>query len=155
MLEPQRVGGVAKRARAYMNYEPASKYSSSAHSDIGILMFECWPGISYQPPVGCKSTCTHLVVRSLVQQCQSYILMHMEEFPVSLLSLLPLSVRKELLWRMPMYWVLISSDLLVQISYTTSNLRPSRVRCFTKYLWLTNHNIHLNSHGPCSESEIQ
>lgn len=40
-------------------------------------------------------------VESLVQQCHSYILMHMEEFPVSFLSLLPLSTRKELLTRMP------------------------------------------------------
>ena len=40
-------------------------------------------------------------VESLVQQCQLYILMHVEDFPVSFLSLLPLSVREVLLWRLP------------------------------------------------------
>ncbi len=41
------------------------------------------------------------VVESLVQQCQFYILMHLEEFPVDYLSLLPLYSRKQLLWQMP------------------------------------------------------
>ena len=38
---------------------------------------------------------------SLVQQCHDYILMHLEELPVSHLSLLPLSTRKTLLWQLP------------------------------------------------------
>ncbi len=40
-------------------------------------------------------------VESLVQQCQHYIMMHLEEFPVSHLSLLPLSTRKDLLYQLP------------------------------------------------------
>ena len=42
------------------------------------------------------------IVESLVHQCQFYILMHLEEFPVSHLSLLPLSTRKALLWQLPL-----------------------------------------------------
>ncbi len=42
------------------------------------------------------------VPESLVQQCQYFILLHLDEFPVSHLSLLPLHVRKELLWQMPL-----------------------------------------------------
>ena len=38
---------------------------------------------------------------SLVQQCHTYIVMHLEEFPVTRLSLLPLSTRKELLYQLP------------------------------------------------------
>ena len=41
------------------------------------------------------------IVESLVEQCQFFILMHLEEFPVSHLSLLPLSTRKTLLWQLP------------------------------------------------------
>ena len=37
----------------------------------------------------------------LVGQCENYILIHFEEFPVSHLSLLPLSRRRDLLWRLP------------------------------------------------------
>ena len=42
------------------------------------------------------------VPESLFQQCQYFILMHLDEFPVSHLSLLPLNARKELLWRLPL-----------------------------------------------------
>ena len=38
----------------------------------------------------------------LIQQCQYYIAMHLEELPVSYLSLLPLSTRKDLLWQLPL-----------------------------------------------------
>ena len=41
------------------------------------------------------------VVESLVHQCYHYIAMNLEQFPVSYLSLLPLRVREELLWRLP------------------------------------------------------
>lgn len=41
-------------------------------------------------------------MESLVQQCQFYILMHLEEFPVDYLSLFPLSTRKALLWQLPL-----------------------------------------------------
>ena len=42
------------------------------------------------------------LVESLVQQCQNYVLMHLEEFPVNnYLSLLPLSTRRDLLWQLP------------------------------------------------------
>ena len=42
------------------------------------------------------------VVESLAQQCYTYIMMHLEEFPVrGHLSLLPLSTRKELLYHLP------------------------------------------------------
>ena len=42
------------------------------------------------------------VVESLAQQCHTYIMMHLEEFPVrDHLSLLPLSTRKELLYHLP------------------------------------------------------
>jgi hypothetical protein len=40
-------------------------------------------------------------VESLVYQCYHYIAMNLEKFPVSYLSLLPLKVREELLWRLP------------------------------------------------------
>jgi hypothetical protein len=40
-------------------------------------------------------------VESLVHQCYHYIAMNLEKFPVSYLSLLPLKVREELLWRLP------------------------------------------------------
>ncbi len=40
-------------------------------------------------------------VESLVHQCYHYIAMNLEKFPVSRLSLLPLKVREELLWRLP------------------------------------------------------
>ena len=41
------------------------------------------------------------IVDSLFRQCQSYILLHLEEFPASQLSLLPLSIREDLLWQLP------------------------------------------------------
>ena len=42
------------------------------------------------------------IVASLVQQCQFYILMHLEEFPIDYLSLLPLATREALvLWQLP------------------------------------------------------
>jgi hypothetical protein len=41
------------------------------------------------------------LVESLVHQCYHYIAMNLEKFPVSYLSLLPLKVREELLWRLP------------------------------------------------------
>ena len=42
------------------------------------------------------------LVESLVQLCQNYVLMHLEEFPVNnYLSLLPLSTRRDLLWQLP------------------------------------------------------
>ena len=43
------------------------------------------------------------VPESLFQQCQYFVLMHLDEFPVSShLSLLPLNIRKELLWQLPL-----------------------------------------------------
>ena len=52
---------------------------------------------------GLKVTChtTMSLVDSLARLCQNYIVEHLEEFPVSHLSLLPLSRRRELLWRLP------------------------------------------------------
>ena len=41
------------------------------------------------------------LAESLVHQCYHYIAMNLERFPVSYLSLLPLKVREELLWRLP------------------------------------------------------
>ena len=38
---------------------------------------------------------------SLVHQCQLWIAMHLEQLPVSHLSLLPLSTRNELLLKLP------------------------------------------------------
>ena len=46
-------------------------------------------------------TATKYVVESLVDQCQHYIAMHLEKFPTSYLSLLPLRIRRVLLWRLP------------------------------------------------------
>ena len=43
-----------------------------------------------------------VIVDSLVLQCQHFITMHLEEFPVSHLSLLPLSTRRDLLWQLPL-----------------------------------------------------
>ena len=42
------------------------------------------------------------VPESLVQQCQFFILMHLDKLSVSHLSLLPLYIRKELLWHLPL-----------------------------------------------------
>ena len=42
------------------------------------------------------------LVEDLVSQCQHYIAMHLEVFPVSHLSLLPLSTRRDILWRLPL-----------------------------------------------------
>ena len=42
-----------------------------------------------------------LFVESLMHQCYHYIAMNLEKFPVSYLSLLPLKIREELLWRLP------------------------------------------------------
>ena len=41
-------------------------------------------------------------VESLIQQCQHYIAMYVDEIPVSHLSLLPLSARRDILWRLPL-----------------------------------------------------
>jgi hypothetical protein len=41
------------------------------------------------------------LVESLIHQCYHYIAMNLEKFPVSYLSLLPVKVREELLWRLP------------------------------------------------------
>ena len=50
-----------------------------------------------------SATCdsTGFDVESLVHQCYHYIAMNLEQFPVSNLYLLPLKVREELLWRLP------------------------------------------------------
>ena len=47
------------------------------------------------------SSTTPFLVESLVHQCYHYIAMNLEKFPVSCLSLLPLEIREELLWRLP------------------------------------------------------
>ena len=47
------------------------------------------------------SVSARFAVESLVHQCYHYIAMNLEKFSVSYLSLLPLRVRKELLWRLP------------------------------------------------------
>ena len=49
---------------------------------------------------GSKPTNTYLV-DSLSQQCLCYVVMHLEEFPTNHLSLLPLSVRREMLRVLP------------------------------------------------------
>ena len=41
------------------------------------------------------------LVESLVRQCQHYIAMHAEDFPINSLCLLPLSTRKDLLYQLP------------------------------------------------------
>ena len=40
-------------------------------------------------------------VEPLAALCKNYIVEHLEEFPISHLSLLPLSMRRDLLWRLP------------------------------------------------------
>ena len=42
------------------------------------------------------------LVESLIQQCQHFIAMYVDEIPVSHLSLLPLSTRRDILWRLPL-----------------------------------------------------
>ena len=42
------------------------------------------------------------LVESLVYHCQYFIAMHLEEFSVSQLSLLPHYTRKDLLWQLPL-----------------------------------------------------
>ena len=56
------------------------------------------------------STTTNCVVESLVDRCQHYIAMHLEEFPASHLSLLPLKTREALLWRLPVADVCLLED---------------------------------------------
>ena len=41
-------------------------------------------------------------MESLVQQCQNFIAMHLEEFPISRLSLLPYFIRNVLMWQLPL-----------------------------------------------------
>ena len=41
-------------------------------------------------------------VESLVQQCQNFVAVHLEEFSISCLSLLPLSTRNALMWQLPL-----------------------------------------------------
>lgn len=53
---------------------------------------------------------TTRVVPSLFCQCKLYFLMHVEEFSVTFLSLLPVSVREELLWRLPVADVCLLED---------------------------------------------
>ena len=48
-----------------------------------------------------ESSTSPLFVESLVHQCYHYIAMNLEKFPVTYLSLLPLKIREELLWRLP------------------------------------------------------
>ena len=48
-----------------------------------------------------ESSTSSLFVESLVHQCYHYITMNLEKFPLSYLSLLPLKIREELLWRLP------------------------------------------------------
>ena len=64
-------------------------------------------------------------VESLVQQCQFYILMHLEEFPVDYLSLLPLSTRKVLLWQLP-----LADVVQLQDTRFTEGLEAVVVDCF-------------------------
>ena len=40
-------------------------------------------------------------VKPLAELCENYIVKHFEKFPVSHLSLLPLTIRRDLLWRLP------------------------------------------------------
>ena len=56
----------------------------------------------YDVPGGIMAIEERCVPESLFQQCQYFILMHLDEFPVSHLSLLPLNTRKELLWQLPL-----------------------------------------------------
>ena len=53
---------------------------------------------------------TEVDVGSLTNQCRTYILMHLEEFPVGYLSLLPLSEREWLLQRLPIADVCLLED---------------------------------------------
>jgi hypothetical protein len=41
-------------------------------------------------------------VKALTDQCTDYILMHLEEYPSAYLALLPLRLRRRILWRLPM-----------------------------------------------------
>ena len=49
-------------------------------------------------------------MKSLAKQCQWYIFMHMEEFPTSSLSFVPLSTREKLLRRLPVADVCLLED---------------------------------------------
>ena len=41
------------------------------------------------------------LVETLAQQCLCYVVMHFEKFPICHLSLLPLSMRRDMLWALP------------------------------------------------------
>ena len=101
------------------------------------------------------STKRSVQVQSLIQQCQSYIVMHLEEFPINHLSLLPLFTRKDLLWQLPLadvchlegtkfakgldmaaYWKFLWGDQIATI------INPTEDRDVERYIqqkWPSNH----------------
>ena len=68
------------------------------------------------------------LVESLARQCQDYILMHVEEFSVCHLSLLPLSMRKDLLYQLPV------ADICLRLENTDFTVGLDMV-AFWKSTW--------------------
>ncbi len=68
------------------------------------------------------------LVESLVQQCYHYVAMHLEEFPIDHLSLLPLSKRRDLLWRLPV------ADVCLRLE-NTGFTEGVDMEAFWKYSW--------------------
>ena len=57
-----------------------------------------------------ESSTIPVFAESLVCQCYHYVAMNLEKFPVSYLSLLPLKIREELLWRLPIADICLLED---------------------------------------------
>ena len=69
-------------------------------------------------------------VESLAQQCQTYIMMHLEEFPIrGHLSLLPLSTRKELLYHLPI------ADVCLRLETDTEFTEGIDMAAFWNSVW--------------------
>ena len=74
-------------------------------------------------------------VESLIQQCQHYIAMYVDEIPVSHLSLLPLSARRDILWRLPLADVcqLEDTDFAEGLDMAAYWKSPQEIAC--NYWW--------------------
>lgn len=85
------------------------------------------------------------LVESLVQQCYHYIAMHLEEFPINHLSLLPLSKRRDLLWRLPV------ADVCLRLE-NTAFTEGLDMEAFWKYSW---RDERVDVAGSSSDSDVK
>ena len=85
-------------------------------------------------------------VESLARQCHYYILMHLEELPINQFSLLPLSMRKDLLWQLP----LADICLLREDTKFSDGLD---MEAFWKFPWVGQPGVSVQSWGPDRDVE--